>query len=305
MVERHELGSVLRGWRERLPPAAVGFPDAGGQRRARGLRREELASLACVSPDYIKRLEQGRARPSAAVLDSLARALRLTRAEYEYLCVLAGHAATGTGQVPRHIGPGAQRLLDRLSDVPACVYDAAWTMLTCNASWAAVSGDQAAWQGRDRNRVWRHFTGQSSRMSKTPEETEHFEALMVADLRATAGQYPADRWLADLITDLRAASSRFCDLWDSGAVARHREDRKTVHHPEVGAITLDCDVLTIHGSDLRLVVLTAEPGSADADRLAVVNVIGLQDMDPARGHPAVNAVPAAFEPARHSGEASQ
>jgi hypothetical protein len=178
-------------------------------------------------------------------------------------------------------------------------------MLTCNASWAAVSGDQAAWQGRDRNRVWRHFTGQSSRMSKTPEETEHFEALMVADLRATAGQYPADRWLADLITDLRAASRRFCDLWDSGAVARHREDRKTVHHPEVGAITLDCDVLTIHGSDLRLVVLTAEPGSADADRLAVVNVIGLQDMDPARGHPAVNAVPAAFEPARHSGEASQ
>jgi DNA-binding XRE family transcriptional regulator len=121
MVERHELGSVLRGWRERLPPAAVGFPDAGGQRRARGLRREELASLACVSPDYIKRLEQGRARPSAAVLDSLARGLRLTPAEYEYLCVLAGHAATGTGQVPRHIGPGAQRLLDRLSDVPACV----------------------------------------------------------------------------------------------------------------------------------------------------------------------------------------
>ena len=81
----------------RLPQ--VGFPDAGGQRRARGLRREELASLACVSPDHIKRLEQGRARPSATVLDSLARALRLTRAEYEYFCVLAGHVATGTGQL--------------------------------------------------------------------------------------------------------------------------------------------------------------------------------------------------------------
>jgi transcriptional regulator with XRE-family HTH domain len=304
MVERHELGSVLRGWRERLSPAAVGLSEAGGQRRTRGLRREELASLACVSPDYIKRLEQGRARPSAAVLDSLARALRLTRAEYEYLCVLAGHAATATGQIPRHIGPGAQRLLDRLTDVPACVYDAAWTMLMCNASWAALLGDPAAWQGRDRNRVWRHFTGQYSRMSKTPGGTEHLEALMVADLRATAGQYPADRWLADLITDLRAASNRFCDLWESGAVARHREDRKTIHHPEVGAITLDCDVLTIHGSDLRLVVLTAEPGSADADRLAVVNVIGLQDMDPASGHPAASAVPGATEPARHSRAAS-
>ena len=304
-MERHELGGVLRGWRERLPPAAVGLSGTGGQRRARGLRREELASLACVSPDYIKRLEQGRARPSAAVLDSLARALRLTRAEYEYLCLLAGHAATGTGQVPRYIGPGAQRLLDRLSDVPACVYDAAWTMLTCNASWAALLGDPAALGGRERNRVWRYFTGQLSHVSKTPEETEHFEALLVADLRATAGRYPADRWLADLVTDLRAVSSRFCDLWDSGAVAWHREDRKTVHHPQVGAITLDCDVLTVHGSDLRIVVLTTEPGSADADRLAVVNVIGLQDMDPASSHPAVDAVPATTESARHSGEASQ
>lgn len=61
-------------------------------------------------------------------------------------------------------------------------------------------------------------------------------------------------------------------------MARHQEDRKTIHHPDVGTITLDCDVLTVHGSDPRLVVLTTEPGSADAGRLAVVNVIGLQDM---------------------------
>ena len=88
-------------------------------------------------------------------------------------------------------------------------------------------------------------------------------------------------------------------------LARHQEGRKTVHHPEVGAITLDCDVLTIHGSDLRLVVLTAEPGSTDADRLAIVNVIGLQDMDPASDHPAASAVPATTEPARRTGETSQ
>jgi transcriptional regulator with XRE-family HTH domain len=187
-----------------------------------------------VSPDYIKRLEQGRARPTAAVLESLARALRLTRAEYEYLCVLAGHAATGTRQVPRYIGPGARRLLDRLTDVPVGVYDAAWTMLVCNASWAALLGDQAALPGRDRNRVWRHFTGQLSRVPKTLEETEHFEALLVGDLRATAGQYPADRWLADLIADLRAVSSRFCDLWDSGVVARHRETVRPFIIPKSG-----------------------------------------------------------------------
>jgi transcriptional regulator with XRE-family HTH domain len=150
MAERHELGGVLRGWRERLQPAAAGLSGSGGQRRSPGLRREELAALASVSPDYIKRLEQGRARPSPAVLDSLARALRLTRAEYEYFCVLAGQAATRTGQVPRHIGPGAQRLLDRLTDVPAAVYDAAWTMLACNASWAALLGDPAGLPDRYR-----------------------------------------------------------------------------------------------------------------------------------------------------------
>ena len=188
MAERHELGGVLRGWRERLPPAAAGLSQTGGQRRSPGLRREELASLASISPDYIKRLEQGRARPSAAVLDSLARALRLTRAEYEYFCVLAGQAATRTGHVPRHIGPGAQRLLDRLTDVPAAVYDAAWTMLASNASWAALLGDPAALRGRERNRVWRHFTGQSSHVFTTLDEAEHFEALLVGDLRATAGR---------------------------------------------------------------------------------------------------------------------
>jgi MmyB-like transcription regulator ligand binding domain len=189
--------------------------------------------------------------------------------------------------------------------VPAAVYDAAWTILACNASWAALLGSPAALRGRERNRVWRHFTGQSSHVFKTLEEAEHFEGLLVGDLRATAGRYPADRWLADLVRDLRAASSRFGDLWDSGAVAEHREDHKTIHHPEVGVITLDCDVLTIHGSDLRLVVLTAEPGSADADRLAVVNVIGLQDMDPASGEPSVYAAPAATALPWSSGEAGQ
>jgi transcriptional regulator with XRE-family HTH domain len=293
MAERHELGAVLRSWRERLQPAAAGLSGGAGQRRSPGLRREELACLASVSPDYIKRLEQGRARPSAAVLDSLARALRLTRAEYEYFCVLAGQAASRTGRVPRHIGPGAQRLLDRLSDVPAAVYDAAWTMLACNASWAALLSDPTGLPDRERNRVWRHFTGQPGHVFTTPAEAEQFEALLVGDLRATVGQYPGDTWLADLVTDLREASSRFRELWDGGAVARHREDRKTIHHPDVGGITLDCDVLTIHGSDLRLVVLTPEPGSSDADRLAVVNVIGLQDMDPARGEPTTYAAAAA------------
>ena len=77
-----------------------------------------------------------------------------------------------------------------------------------------------------------------------------------------------------LVADLRATSDRFAELWDSGAVGRHEAARKTVDHPEVGPLTLDCDVLTVAGSDLRIMVYTAEPGTADAERLALLTAPG-------------------------------
>jgi hypothetical protein len=89
---------------------------------------------------------------------------------------------------------------------------------------------------------------------------------------------PQDASLRRLITYLRAASGRFADLWDARAVGTHEEDRKTIHHPDVGPLTLDCDVLTAYGSDLRVVMYTAAPGSDDADRLKLLAVIGTQDM---------------------------
>ena len=109
---QHDLGVALRQLRERTEPVTVGLP-AGGRRRARGLRREELAELAGVSADYIRRLEQGRGHPSVGVLNAIARALRVERAAYERLCALAGHAAAD-GQMPRVVGAGAVRLLERL-----------------------------------------------------------------------------------------------------------------------------------------------------------------------------------------------
>jgi transcriptional regulator with XRE-family HTH domain len=90
MLEHGSLAALLRAWRERADPVAAGL-GGGGRRRARGLRREELAELAGVSVDYIKRLEQGRGHPSAGVVNSLARALGLDRADYEHLCAVAGH----------------------------------------------------------------------------------------------------------------------------------------------------------------------------------------------------------------------
>ena len=141
MGEAPELAILLRSWRARLQPATVGFSPAPASRRTPGLRREEVAWLSGVSPDYVKRLEQGRAHPSGAVLRALARALQLSDSEYELACRLSGHAADREGHVPQRVGPSVQRMLERFRDVPIAVYDAAWTLLEHNELWAALHGD--------------------------------------------------------------------------------------------------------------------------------------------------------------------
>ncbi|MEU3921050.1 helix-turn-helix transcriptional regulator [Streptomyces sp. NPDC029004] len=277
-MSESELGTALRGWRDRTAPAAVGLP-VGGVRRAAGLRREELAQLANLSVDYVVRLEQGRATsPSPQVLSALARALRLSTAEREHLYLLAGQAAPGPGQLSAHIPPGVRRLLDQLDGTPLSVHDAAWNLILWNPLWAALFGDASSLRGRERNIVWRHFAGLPSPVSHTPQQEARFEAAVVADLRAATARYPTDAGLRSLIKDLRSNSTVFARLWDTGIVGVHETDTKTIHHPDVGILTLDCDVLMAPGSDLRIVAYTAAHGSDASDRLGLLNVIGTQDM---------------------------
>jgi hypothetical protein len=131
------------------------------------------------------------------------------------------------------------------------VYDATWHLILWNPLWAALFGDPSALRGRDRNVVWRHFTGLPSRVSHTPEQQARFEAAVVADLRAATAHYPADAGLHSLIEDLRSVSTHFTALWDTGTVGVHETQTKTVHHPDVGTFTLDCDPLTAPGSRSR------------------------------------------------------
>lgn len=277
-VAEAEFGQAVRRWRDRVPPEAAGLP-TGRSRRAAGLRREELALLAGISVDYLTRLEQGRAaHPSAQVVTALARALRLSGAERDHLHRLAGLAPPGPQTMPIEVTPSVQRLLDRLAGTPVAVYDAAWTLLVANPPYAALMGDPSGWRGEERNGVWRHFLGPASRVRLGPEERRGFEAALVGDLRSAAAHYPADPRLGRLLADLRALSSRFAELWDAGTVGRHTAARKTVDHPHVGPVTLDCDVLAVAGSDLRIMVYTAEPGSPDAERLALLTVLGTQSL---------------------------
>ena len=274
-MDHDELAASLRAWRDRLSPAEAGLP-AGGSRRAPGLRREEVAQLAGLSLDYLARLEQGRAsNPSPSVLAALARALRLTDPERDHLYRAAGQAPPA-GRMSRHVTPGVQRVLDRLADVPVLVLDAAWHVVAANPLAAALLGDLSGEPLRDRNILWRHFTGRPSRIVRAPEEDAALEAEAVADVHEALGRYPDDPDLRTLIADLREVSPRFAELWEQRPVARRAADRKTIEHPEIGRLTLDCDVLTVAGSDLRLVVYTAPAGSREAEALALLGAIGLQ-----------------------------
>jgi transcriptional regulator with XRE-family HTH domain len=230
-----------------------------------------------VSLDYLARLEQGRAQsPSASVLASLARALRLTDDERSHLFRLAGHVEPGPGTINRHVTPSLQRLLDRLGDVPVMVVDAAGELVAANPLANALLGDLSAASRRERTLPWRHFSGMPSRLERTPEEHAAAEEAMAADLRDALGRFPNDPYLIELISDLRELSPRFAELWEKRPVAHAPSRRKSFNHPEVGTITLDCDALAVQGSDLSVIVYTAPAGTQDAEALALLGAIGVQ-----------------------------
>jgi hypothetical protein len=173
-----------------------------------------------------------------------------------------------------------------LAGAPLSVHDAAWNMVSWNPLWAALLGDPSVVFGRRRNIVWRHFAGASDdlpsveggRVRQTPEQVDRFMRAMVTDLRASVARYPKDTDLRAFVRDLRAVSAEFAQLWDDRVTGFHESDRKTIEHPELGSITLDCDVLAVPGSDLRIVVYTAAPGSEAAEKLRLLSVVGLQSL---------------------------
>ncbi|HEY4020633.1 MAG TPA: helix-turn-helix transcriptional regulator [Pseudonocardiaceae bacterium] len=277
MEPANNFGSALRGWRDRLAPADAGLDvEAGTGRRARGLRRAELARLAGLSVDYVVRLEQGRARrPSAQVVTALARALRLDPAERDHLFRCANLVPPAGAAVSRHVPVRVTRLVRQLGDTPVAVFAADWTIVAHNPMWTVTLGDPGEYDWHDRNLVAGMFRSVDGRRpdsivgwpvrSVAGDAAE--EQALVADLRATAAAYPADERLAALVDGLVRSSQRFARLWATGPVGPLAEDHKIVEHPVVGDIHLDLDVLMVPGLDLRIVAYGAEADTVDARKL--------------------------------------
>ncbi|WP_285682163.1 helix-turn-helix transcriptional regulator [Actinoplanes sp. NBRC 103695] len=273
------LGATIRAWRERLSPAAAGFP-TGHRRRAAGLRREELADLAGVSVEYLVRLEQGRSTsPSAQVTAALARALQLTSAERDHLYRLANLLPPADDQIADHIPPGVQRVVARLSEAAVAVFAADWQLIWWNRNWAALVGDPSLVPPAMRNFARDTFpvpaTDPGPRLSVWPVTHQHTggpAAAIVSDLRRATGRFPRDQRLTRLIRELTEGNEQFAALWAAGTVGAHREDRKVIEHPAVGPVTVDCDVLTDGDAELKIVILTAVPGSEDETKVRLAAI---------------------------------
>lgn len=249
-----ELAGALRAWRDRLAPVTVGLIDLPN-RRASGLRREEVAERAGISVNYLVELEQGRARsPSPSVAAALAAALALDAEERKHLHRLAGLRETNSGPAARALSPTVLRVLDRFQDVPAGVFDPAWTYVAANPLAEIYLGGQVVGE----NAARRQFLGPRW-LEHPPEEEEAFERDVVGDLHRQLARFPADPEVRAIIEELRAGSGRFAELWAQRPVAARVSTRKTAHHPLVGLVQVNCDVLEITGSDLRLVFWSAAP----------------------------------------------
>ncbi|MEU7838085.1 MULTISPECIES: helix-turn-helix transcriptional regulator [unclassified Nonomuraea] len=275
-MQRDQLADFLRRRREAIRPAEVGLAD-GPRRRAAGLRREEVAMLAGMSVDYVVRLEQGRSsQPSTQLLGALARALRLSDDERDHLFHLAGHRPPPADGVARLARAGLMRMLDLLGDTPALVLSDLGEVLAQNRADVLLMGDHTGFSGDRRYVAYRWFTEPAARAVCPPEEQERHSRQLVADLRATAGRRSGDPTVAGLLDRLRAASADFRRLWAEHEVAVRRADRKTMLHPRVGRLAMNCETLVTPDQGQELLVLT--PADAETrERLELLRVLGIEE----------------------------
>ncbi|MCX5215115.1 helix-turn-helix transcriptional regulator [Kitasatospora sp. NBC_00240] len=262
------LGGFLRARRGRVAPERVAIA-GGGRRRVRGLRREEVAQAAGISVDYYVRLEQGRAtRPSAEVLDALARVLDLDAAERSHLATLAG---SRNQPAPRaQVGPALLRILDSLTPLPAFATDHRLEVVAWNPLGGELIGGLGDPGRRDRNNARFLFLDPASRQVHPAWEERAAEA--VGQLRVAAGRSPGDTELTALLTELAEQSVDFRRIWATGEVVMCAAGRKELRHPAAGLLALDYQTLHVPAapgeSGLVVHVFCAEEGSPEAAALA-------------------------------------
>ncbi|MFG2003889.1 helix-turn-helix domain-containing protein [Spirillospora sp. NPDC048911] len=286
-----EIREFLTSRRARITPDQAGLPAYGGNRRVKGLRREEVALLAGVSVDYYVRLERGNlSGASDSVLDGVARALQLDDAEREHLFDLARRttaSATARRRPPaRKLRPALQHMLDAIGDAPAWIRNDRFDLVATNSLARALYSPLLADPRRPANTARFIFLD--------PAAQEFFgDWKKAADdvagmLRAEAGRNPYDKDLSDLIGELSTRSEVFRRRWANHNVRYHRTGTKRFHHPAVGDLELHFESMALTSEPgFTLVIYTATPGTPSADGLRLLAAWGATEdqHDPARPLP--------------------
>ncbi|MEU5879151.1 helix-turn-helix transcriptional regulator [Spirillospora sp. NPDC047279] len=278
MDDRTEIQEFLASRRARITPEQAGLPAYGGNRRVKGLRREEVAMLAGVSVDYYVRLERGNlSGASDGVLDGVARALHLDDAEREHLFDLArrdaGPAPTARRRSPnKPVRAVLRHMLDAISDAPAWIRNDRHDVLATNRLAAALYAPVLAQQADPRRPA---NTARFIYLDPAAKEffTDWDKAAddIAAMLRAEAGRNPYDKNLTDLIGELSTRSEVFRQRWADHNVRHHRAGVKKLHHPAVGDLELNFEAMTLASDPgLTLLIYTAPPGTPSADGLRLL-----------------------------------
>lgn len=271
------LGGFLRSRRDRLSPAEVGLSPGVGLRRTPGLRREELAALAGISVDYYIRLERGsESRPSAGVVDALARALQLDEHERSHLHDLAAHslgnqidpaAKAATGAVT----DGISRILTALRPLPAFVTNPLGDLLAWNPSGLGLLPGIEDWPADRRNITRYAFLHEGARDLYI--HWEHQVSGLVSALRRLASTKPEAEDLNQLVTELLHHSPDFTRLWQRYDIEHYAQGQVELNHPVVGRITPEYQVMRLDGTD-GLTMMTFH-AAADTPELIAFHTLDL------------------------------
>jgi transcriptional regulator with XRE-family HTH domain len=270
---RTELGAFLRARRDAVQPHEVGIT-ANSPRRVPGLRREEVGMLAGMSPDYLRRVEQGRVLPSDAVLDAFADALRLGPAERAHVQALADLARGRQRRVPPDPGirPTLLLILEALVPTPAVVLGRCCEVLAWNPTGAALDQVVAAQEPAARNVARRILLDPSARELYPQWDALAQEVTHVLKLNST--RFSEDRALRELIEELSRASAEFRHYWERQEVFEKTFGRKVLDHPAVGRLELEYESFEIAPlTGQVLIVYTAPPGTPTAKRIAELDAV--------------------------------
>lgn len=249
----NDLGTFLRDRRMRLDPATFGFQV--GRRRTPGLRREEVAQRANISPTWYTWLEQGRGgAPSAHVLDRIARGLMLTEPERDHLHILAfGHPPEPSYHRREGITPRLQHVLDAMPFSPAIIRTATWDVLAWNKAATVILTDYAKLPKERRNILRMMFSDERVRAAQ--DDWRNVARYVVGAFRADAARAGAGAEIRQLVDELSASSPEFKAMWNDNEITGTREGIKRLHHPDLGAIELEFSTFAVEGrSDLNMMV---------------------------------------------------